>query len=361
MRIALQVYTPGQVHFMRNFILQMQARGHDLILTALNKDISLHLLDRFGISYTDLGFYGNTPLQKLLHLPLIDLRLYREVKRFDPDILYGFAMIEGAHVARVLRKPCVQFTDTELAREQQLLFVPFSDAVVTPACFRGDYGDKHIRVESYKELAYLHPRYFRPDPAVLEMEGLERGEPFCVVRFVSWTATHDIGQRGIRDRTKLLERLERQGRVIVTSETPLPKSLGRFRSRSPPERLHDLLAHADLYIGEGATTATEAAVLGTPAIYVSSVAGNLGNHQELEERYGLVYRHVSEEAALDTALRLLEREDLRRECAERRRRLLAEKIDITAFMVWFIENYPESFGIMRDHPGRQFAVAPCMR
>ncbi len=359
MRIALQVYTPGQVHFLRNFIFQMQARGHDLILTALKKDISLQLLDRYRIAYTDLGSYGNTPLQKLLHLPLVDLRLYRQVKGFDPDIFYGFAMIEGAHVSRVLGKPCIQFTDTELAREQQLLFVPFSDAVVTPSCFRGDYGRKHIRVESYKELAYLHPRHFRPDPAVLAMEGLEKGEQFCVVRFVSWTATHDIGQRGIRDKARLLERLEQHGRVIVTSETPLPKSLDRFRSRSPPERLHDLLAHAALYIGEGATTATEAAVLGTPAIYVSSVAGNLGNHQELEERYGLVHRHVTEEAALATALQLLNREGLRQACEEKRQRLLAEKIDLTAFMVWFIENYPESFQIMRERPDRQFAASSC--
>ena len=357
MRIALQVYTPGQVHFLKNFISRMQARGHDLILTALKKDISLQLLDRLQIEYTNLGSYGDTPLQKLLHVPLVDLRLYREMRRFDPDIFYGFAMIEGAHVSRVLRKPCVQFTDTELAREQQMLFVPFSDAVITPSCFQNDYGIKHIRVESYKELAYLHPRYFHPDPAVLEMEGLEKGEPFCVVRFVSWTATHDIGQRGIQNKTKMLEKLEEASvRVIVTSEIPLPGSLERFRSTTPPEKLHDLLHYATLYIGEGATTATEAAVLGTPAIYVSSVAKNLGNHQELEERYGLVHRHTYDESAIDTALMLLDRENLKRECEEKRKRLLSEKIDITAFMVWFIENYPESFHAMRENPDLQFTA-----
>jgi len=32
---------------------------------------------------------------------------------------------------------------------------------------------------------------------------------------------------------------------------------------------------------------------------------------------------------------------------------LSTKIDPTAFMVWFIENYPESFRIMKEDPGYQ--------
>jgi hypothetical protein len=33
--------------------------------------------------------------------------------------------------------------------------------------------------------------------------------------------------------------------------------------------------------------------------------------------------------------------------------MLKEKIDVTAFLVWFIENYPESVRIMREDPDYQ--------
>ena len=33
--------------------------------------------------------------------------------------------------------------------------------------------------------------------------------------------------------------------------------------------------------------------------------------------------------------------------------MLSEKIDVTAFMVWFVENYPESVEIMKKNPDYQ--------
>jgi len=33
--------------------------------------------------------------------------------------------------------------------------------------------------------------------------------------------------------------------------------------------------------------------------------------------------------------------------------MLEDKIDVTAFLVWFVENYPESFSIMRENPDYQ--------
>jgi hypothetical protein len=33
--------------------------------------------------------------------------------------------------------------------------------------------------------------------------------------------------------------------------------------------------------------------------------------------------------------------------------MLRDKIDVTAFMVWFIENYPDSVNIMKENPEYQ--------
>ncbi len=33
---------------------------------------------------------------------------------------------------------------------------------------------------------------------------------------------------------------------------------------------------------------------------------------------------------------------------------LADKIDVTAFMIWFVENYPDSFRILKQDPDYQY-------
>jgi len=35
--------------------------------------------------------------------------------------------------------------------------------------------------------------------------------------------------------------------------------------------------------------------------------------------------------------------------------MLSDKIDVTAFMVWFVENYPESAKIMKENPEYQWS------
>ena len=72
-----------------------------------------------------------------------------------------------------------------------------ADAYCTPEAYQEAAGPHHLRYRGYHELAYLHPRYFTPDPAVLGEAGLAPGEPFTLVRFVGWAAGHDIGHQGL--------------------------------------------------------------------------------------------------------------------------------------------------------------------
>jgi len=38
-------------------------------------------------------------------------------------------------------------------------------------------------------------------------------------------------------------------------------------------------------------------------------------------------------------------------------KLLGEKIDLNKFIVWFVENYPQSFSLMKAEPEIQYRVA----
>jgi len=348
MKIVVDVTHPSDFHFVRNFIREMEKRGHEILITASAKDVTYSLLDNYGFQYVKLGSYGDSLVEKMVNMFLLDIRMYVAVKKFKPDIFLGSGSIRAAHVAYLLKKPCVNFEDTEHSTEQIRLYLPFVRTVCTPSCFIGDLGPKQIRFKGYKELASLHPGRFTPNPAVLDEIGLKPDDPFIVLRFVSWKASHDIGQHGIRDKVSLTKALGCYGRVLITSEGPLPPELEQYRIRVSPMKMHDLLYYATLYMGEGGTMASEAAVLGTPSIFISSLVGTMGNFIELEETYDLLYSFTEEEPALSRAEKILQDPESKERWKIKLNRMLKDKIDVTAFMVRFIENYPQSFIEMKE-------------
>jgi predicted glycosyltransferase len=88
---------------------------------------------------------------------------------------------------------------------------------------------------------------------------------------------------------------------------------------------------------------TEAALLGTPVVHFDTIGQNFGNFAELEQRYGLINNFASPQEALDRALTLVARPGLKDEWKVKREAMLREKIDVNAFMVKFVEEYPASF------------------
>jgi len=345
LRIVVDINHPAHVHYFKNFIWGMERRGHEVLITASEKDVSLTLLRNYGFDFINLGSYGKSISKKLLNILPMDLKMYKAVKAYTPDIFLGFGSIRASHVSKLMGKPCVALDDTEHAKWEHRLYVPFTDAILTPTCFKKDFGKKQIRYNGYTELAYLHPNYFKPDPSILDELGLSKGDTFILLRFVSWTANHDIGQKGIQNRINFVKELETYGRVLISAEGRLEKELEKYRVKIPPDKIHDVLYYATLYMGEGATMASEAAVLGTHAVYINTLP--LGYLEEQESRYQLVFnfnKPNSEKRAFDKALELLENNDLWRIGKRKRKKLLKEKIDVTKFMITLIENFERKVG-----------------
>jgi len=213
-------------------------------------------------------------------------------------------------------------------------------------------GKKHIRFAGYKELAYLHPNRFTPDPSIYEELGIDKGDKYVILRFNAFDAVHDIGRKGfsLQDKRRLVEALGKYARVFITSESPLSGEFEQYRITTPPEKIHDLLYYATLLIGDTQTMTTEAAVLGTPAIRCNSFVGpnDMGNFIELENKYDLIYSFREPDKAIQKALELLQQAGLKEKWAKKHQRLLSDKIDVTGFMVDFIENYPQSFYKYRE-------------
>lgn len=348
MRLLVNIGHPAHVHFFKHFIWNMQKKGHEILICATDKDVALRLLNGYGFKYICISKSRKNLIAKIADLGKTDYRLWQVARKFSPDILVGLGSISAAHVSALLRKPCIIFDDTEHSREQYYLYAPFTSVICTPSCFKKDLGKKQVRYNGYHELAYLHPNYFKPDPSVLKELGLTENEKFVIVRFVAWEASHDIGQHGfdLVTKRKLVKETRKYARIFISSESPLPEEFDKYRIMTAPEKIHDLLYYATMFIGEGSTMASEAAVLGTPSLaYVSNLP--VGYLDELENRYGLVYSFGNQKQMLEKYKDFLENKELKSICHQRRKKLLREKIDVTRFMVEFIENYPESFHRMR--------------
>lgn len=331
---------PGQIHLFKNVIWALERRGHVCKITTVDKDVSLNLLRAYGFRYDVVGSAKPSLFSKAAELLKIEYNLYRIARSFKPDILVGgVGNAYVAHVGKIIRKPSIVFDDTEHAKIEHMLTDPFASVICTPSSYQIDLGKKQVLYDGYHELAYLHPDYFTPDPDVLSELGLDEDDTFIILRFVKWDAEHDVGHHGIRDRIEFVNELRKYGRVLITSEGEMDNSLKKYRINVSPDRLHDLLYYASLYVGEGGTTAVESAILGTPSIYVSSLVGTMGNLTELEEKYGLLLNYSDPDKALEKAVEMIQDQDIKAEWNKKLEKLFSDKIDVTAFMVRYIESF----------------------
>ncbi len=353
MKVIIDIGHPAHVHYFRNFIKIMGSKGHEFLIIARNKEVTFNLLNYYKIPYTSRGKGKKTLAGKLFYILYGDWVIFRAAVKFKPDLFLSFGSTYAAHVSFLLRKPHIAFDDTEHAKFEHLMYVPFTSIILTPKSFFKDFGKKQIKFSSFMELSSLHPHYFKSDNSVLNILGIKENEKFVLLRFVSWQASHDAGIKGIDLDTKLelVEELSKHAKVFISSEGDLPDNLKEYKLPTSPEKIHDVLAFVSLYIGEGATTASECAALGTPAIYFNNLdAGTLRE----QAKYGLLINKGNTAGLLNEAVDLIKRNNLKEEWQIRRQKMLSEKIDVTAFMVWFVENYPQSFRIMKDNPDYQY-------
>jgi predicted glycosyltransferase len=340
MRALIDLNHPAHAHLFRHVYLGLVARGHECLVTARDKDVTLRLLEAWRIPYSVLAPFGRTLLSRTVELFRREARFLALARAFRPDLITGTSAHAG-RVGRLVGARSAVLSEDDAAAVPLFRWVayPFSTAIVTPDCLAHEgHGRRHLTYPSYQELFYLHPNRFVPDPGVRRELGIAEGQGYAVVRLSALAAHHDLGARGIgEDLLRAVVRLcgERGIRVFVCGEKVLSAEWEPLRIPVAPERMHDALAFAELFLGDSQTMTAEAAVLGTPAFRLSGFVGRLSYLEDLQDR-GLAFgfRPGQEKALVASLESLLQREDRRTERAARRARLLAEKIDP---LPWFVD------------------------
>lgn len=339
MRVLVEILHPAHVHFFRNAIAAWRARGDEVLVLSRQKDVANELLEAFDIPYESISRLGGSSLALVSEMIVRDVRMWRRARTFRPDVLVGIMGVTIAQVGRLIGKPAIVFYDTENARVTNGFVYPLAHSVCTPECYAAPVRGRHVTYPGYHELAYLHPNRFTPDAEVVRRAGLDPEGQYFIVRFVSWQASHDVFDQGFDVSLKraVVRELEQYGRVLISCEGVLPVDLEPFRLRAPVESIHHIIAFSRMLVGESATMASEAAVLGVPAFYIADTSR--GYIDDLERRYGLVrkYRRAQAPAALEDLRRLVRARTVREEMAAARQRLLAERVDTTSWMMEYVE------------------------
>lgn len=359
MNILVYLGHPAQYHFFKHTIHRLKKDGHKVRVLIKTKDILEQLLQEDGLEYKNIqGTIRKNTKWGILSASLKRTwAVYHEARDFNADILTG-TDASIAQAAWLLRKPSVTTLedDVEIISNLARLTYPFtSDILVPTVCKVGKWEQKKIGYLGYMKLAYLHPNCFHPDKAIIKKYGIQ--DKFLLIRLAKLSAHHDNGIKGID--TKLVDQIlnianERGFQVFISSESDIKEDLRPYQLAIRHTDIHHLMAFASLLISDSQSMSVEAAMLGTPNLRFSDFSGRISVLEELEHRYGLTKGIKTDEPQrLITEVNELLSKDSTEEFKERRKKMLSDKIDVTSFMTWFLENYPASRQMMKDNPTYQ--------
>ena len=373
MKVLFMISHPAHFHMFRYTIDNLQKDGHQVVNVIRPKDV----LEQLCID-ANLPFYKVTDRPKKwgmigLGVSLVEkiFEVFKIARKEKPDILIGSDGVLAV-VGKLLHIPSFECyeDDAEAIALYAKMFFPIYTGLICPKCCSAwKWNNKKIAYPSYQEFGYLYPSQFTPDKSVVEKYGIDTSKTYFLIRFAKLTAHHDVGIHGMNTQIAehVVELLKSHGQIYITSERELEPQFEPYRIRINPLDMHHVMAFASLYIGDSQTMAAEAGVLGTPFVRFNDFVGRLSYIHELEcptdytprkdgyvpfvdkhvpddVHYCLGYGHKT--ADIEGFYRSIEKwmaEPNRKEiCAERRERMLSEKIDYAKYLTWFIENYPAS-------------------
>lgn len=361
MNILIYLGHPAQFHFSKNIISELQKNGHRVKILIKTKDVLENLVHLNGFEYQNIQEKPrrNTQFSILIASFERTFSVLKIARKFRTDILMG-CDASIAQAGFLLRIPAITVLedDIEVIPKLAKLTFPFTKLIIVPAvCNVGKWDYKKIPYYGYMKLAYLHPNRFKPDEEIKTK--YITNNKYCLIRLAQLTAHHDVGIKGLNVKLvkQIIEIAESKGYVVyISSEGKLDEDLTGYQLIINQNEIHHIIAFASLLISDSQSMSVEASMLGVPSIRFSDFAGRISVLEELEQKYKLTFGiPTSEPEQLLTLVDdLLSIDGLSILFKDRQKQMITDKIDVTAFFVWFIENYPESIKIIKENPEYQY-------
>jgi uncharacterized protein len=356
MRIFFYFGHPAQFHFYKNIVSVFKEKGNEIFLFIKTKDVLESLVKGTGWQYENIlpNERGKSKWAIFFSLLKRDIRIFLQILRHRPDILIA-SDPSCSQLGFLFRIPSLNFIDDDFDAVgiYSKITYPFTSTIITPDTVRvGRWEHKRVSYKGYMKLAYLHRNWFVPDETKI---GNLKSKSYFLIRLSGLRAHHDAGITGIPKEAlrTIINKLSRKGRVIISSEERTDTELEQYKMEIPVSDMHHFLYHAKVLVSDSQSMSGEAAMLGTPSVRISSFKGKLSVLEELEHKYGLTFAFNPENEAeiFQKVDELIEMPALTEVFQQRRQNMLVDKIDVTAFCIWFIENYPESKHIVQKNQG----------
>jgi len=341
MKILININHPAHVHYYRNFIKLMEAKGHQFCVINRDSKMINQLLDYYGIEHT---VRNKRPEKKgtipsLMYLLKMILWCIRKSFAFHPDMYMGFASSACAITAWMFRKPSILIDDTEHNSMTHKLYMPVCSAVLTPFYFKKDLGnkDKQIRFNAYVEQLYLHSAYYENNEQVLKELNVKPKE-YVIIRYVAYDAHHDLKVHPIPEEVKktIVKEISKQYKVFVSLEKSVKDPFyDDYVLKISPEKMHDLEANAKFMVAEGATMASEAFLLGVPYLYLNPLMVGYIDYQ-CTHYPNRCFKTTNGDEALKIVNQLM---DIKIDGEAERRKVEEQTINPTEYLVNFVEDY----------------------
>ncbi len=340
MKIIIDILHPAHVHFFKNFILDMQQDGHEILVTTRSKDITTNLLDQYKIPYTKISDSKIGLVGMATELISRTRKFIKIAKEFKPDVLMGEHGTTIAIAGKLLKVPSLVYWDTEVAKLVNTITYPLATTVYTPTSYTGKVHGHHVTYKGYQKLAYLHPNQFTPNKDILKKYNItqekDQKNGFVLIRFVAFKYNHDKDCIGIKNKIDFVQEIAKHQKVYISSESPLPEELKPYELKIDVTDIFDIMSQASLYIGESPTMATEAALLGVPSVYISN--SPRGYITELHEKYKLVIWAQTERDGLKESINILTNKESKTTWQKRKETMLKDMIDVTEWMKETVKN-----------------------
>ena len=359
MKILLYFGHPSQYLFLRESIRILSA-DHKIFILIKTKDVLEDLIKNDGLPYKNIlpRERGRSKVSIILSLIRRNIKILPIILKNRPQLLIS-TDASLAQLGWLLRINRITITedDYNVIRHLAKLSYPFTDTILCPeACDVGKYTQKKVGYKGYMKLAYLHPNIFKIDSQVKRKYNLS--DKFVLIRLSRLSAHHDFGIKGIDGSMldSIIALVESKGfKIFISAEGSLGKPYQSYLLDIDPSHMQQVLAHASLLISDSQSMSVEAAMLGVPSIRYSSFAGKISVLEELEHKYKLTYGIPTGKGSLlkEKLNSILETTDLAAVFQQQRSIMLNDKIDVSAFLVWFISNYPDSKKIMHNNPDFQ--------
>jgi hypothetical protein len=278
MKIYIDITHPAEYNFFRNAIYLMKNNSSiDITIRPRGKLATIMDYEYGKSKYSSVGRYYTSFPGKIFGLIVRHLQLIKYCYGKKYDLYLGFGNFYPGYVSRVFNKPSIIFQDDCEYKLAYSLCKYSTDYLVIPNSIACD--NNTLKYSGFKELAYLHPKYFTPNEFILKGYKLIPSEYV----FVRETIFNSLDYKGI-DPIKLedvLGIISNMGlKAVVSLEED--KDLSNFKNCVVIDKSDDIFSimHFALFtVSSGDSMVRESCLVGTPSIYTGK--RNMSVNQEL--------------------------------------------------------------------------------